>query len=339
MAGSNNFCRKCGTKVTPGEKFCSNCGFQLAGTAAQREPKQIKPKAFVCPECGKELSPGVKFCRYCGKKLSGQGEVKSDSLEKYSAGSENAGGGEGITAASHPGEFEAMAFTLGSEKTAAQAGTGAIQATSIMSPLGTIWESIKSVLGGAFGLFGQPKMLILTVLLALVWIILGMNQNSDSPVTEFLSWLTFARGGLGRDGFMGTLGGICGKGAVGAMLLSVFNGGIPRLGKGVGALFSKTEGKMGVLPVILGFFMGAITDFAFTGVGNTNAGTTMAGLSGIVLSLQALGSKEGILYSLAESFTAGKVDGMRTARDGKIKSLIIGLISGFGFITAVTSML
>lgn len=31
MAGSNNFCKKCGTKVTSGEKFCSNCGFQLAG--------------------------------------------------------------------------------------------------------------------------------------------------------------------------------------------------------------------------------------------------------------------------------------------------------------------
>ena len=321
MAEAIKFCIKCGNKVSPGAKFCRSCGHKLyedgEGTPVKVESKNKDQKRAAATN---NAVPAEK----------------TEEVIPTKAQSERAGE---ISANGTPGEFEALSFTMEVAGKMAGAAAGALQKTAIMTPLGTIWEGIKSIIGGAFCLFGNPKALITTALLALVWIVLGMNRGSDSPVMKGLSWLTFAEGGFGRDGLLGTLGGICGKGAVGAMLLSVFNGGIPKLFSGVSALTKKGSGKVEIVPILLGYLIGVVTDFAFTGVGSASAQTTMAGISGIVLSLEALGSKEGFLYSFAESFTAQKVDGVRTAAFGRIKSLIIGMITGFAFITALTSLL
>jgi len=50
------FCPECGNPVTPGAKFCSNCGAK-------------QQSAAVCPGCGQPIAPGAKFCANCGQKL------------------------------------------------------------------------------------------------------------------------------------------------------------------------------------------------------------------------------------------------------------------------------
>jgi membrane protease subunit (stomatin/prohibitin family) len=49
-------CRACQKPITPGAKFCPECG---------------APQALLCPGCKKELPPGTKFCPECGTKIQG----------------------------------------------------------------------------------------------------------------------------------------------------------------------------------------------------------------------------------------------------------------------------
>ncbi len=52
----NQLCPKCGTEITPGMKFCPNCGLQIEDVR--------------CPECGKDLPAGTNFCPFCGAKVN-----------------------------------------------------------------------------------------------------------------------------------------------------------------------------------------------------------------------------------------------------------------------------
>jgi class 3 adenylate cyclase/tetratricopeptide (TPR) repeat protein len=49
-------CSSCGVENPPGQKFCGNCGAQLA---------------IVCSSCGSPNPPGQKFCGECGAQLAG----------------------------------------------------------------------------------------------------------------------------------------------------------------------------------------------------------------------------------------------------------------------------
>lgn len=51
-----SFCTGCGQQLTPGAKFCPNCG-------------QKQASANICPACGQEVQAGAKFCANCGQKL------------------------------------------------------------------------------------------------------------------------------------------------------------------------------------------------------------------------------------------------------------------------------
>ena len=295
-----------------------------------------------CSNCGKKLNPGVKFCRYCGTQIIRDDGVSSVKNSVTAAEPLVANTSDRVSALYRSGEFEVMNFNVGNSVDNADMTLSSeidSQDSKVMSPLGTIWDGIKSILGGSFGLLIQPKMLIPVLVLAVLWIFLGMAQSSDQGMIKILSWLTFAQGGLDRSDTIGTVGGIFGKGAVGAMFLSLFNGGFPKLFSGISSIFKKTQGKMGFLPIIFGYIAGMVTNFAFVGFDTANAQSTMAGISGIVLSLQALGGKSGLIYSMAESFTAKKNNGIRIPQDGKIKSLLIGIAAGFGTITALSSLL
>jgi hypothetical protein len=122
------------------------------------------------------------------------------------------------------------------------------------------------------------------------------------------------------------------------MFGSLLSGGIPKLVNGAGSMFKKTEGEKSIITLFLGILLGVIIYFAFTGVDLACAATTMAGISGVALSLEALGGKSGWIYQMAASLTAKKVQGVRTLQDGKINSLLGGMTAGFAIVTAMTSM-
>jgi len=50
-------CTKCQTPLTPGSKFCGNCGQAVSAAAA------------ACPKCNTPAAPGAKFCGNCGQSL------------------------------------------------------------------------------------------------------------------------------------------------------------------------------------------------------------------------------------------------------------------------------
>ena len=78
-------CPKCGSKNSPGAKFCNDCGAKIE-TSAEKVPcvtcgSPIPAGTKFCNECGAkqeklscanckaELSPGTKFCNECGQKV------------------------------------------------------------------------------------------------------------------------------------------------------------------------------------------------------------------------------------------------------------------------------
>ena len=78
-------CAKCGATLTPGAKFCFECGEKVAPAAPAGKITcpacgNVVPKGKFCPECGHKfvtecpkcgtaLTPGAKFCPECGEKL------------------------------------------------------------------------------------------------------------------------------------------------------------------------------------------------------------------------------------------------------------------------------
>jgi DNA-directed RNA polymerase subunit RPC12/RpoP len=51
--GETIVCPQCNQTVAKG-KFCPECGYKFV---------------TACPACGKEVTPGAKFCLECGEKL------------------------------------------------------------------------------------------------------------------------------------------------------------------------------------------------------------------------------------------------------------------------------
>lgn len=51
-------CSSCGAQLTPGAKFCFNCGKEV-----------VDPNTIICPKCNTKLPANAKFCFSCGAKL------------------------------------------------------------------------------------------------------------------------------------------------------------------------------------------------------------------------------------------------------------------------------
>lgn len=87
-------CSKCGTHIEAGERFCPECGNNIAETPANDTPEnqepeslapaqtativdnmgetevQQPPHALVCNNCGNKMEEGERFCSACGSTIS-----------------------------------------------------------------------------------------------------------------------------------------------------------------------------------------------------------------------------------------------------------------------------
>jgi uncharacterized OB-fold protein len=59
-------CPSCGTRVSPGTRFCGSCGAKIEGSMTS---SPAPPSTPLCPACGKPIIPGKKFCGSCGAKI------------------------------------------------------------------------------------------------------------------------------------------------------------------------------------------------------------------------------------------------------------------------------
>ena len=130
-----------------------------------------------------------------------------------------------------------------------------------------------------------------------------------------------------------------GKGTVAAALVSLFNGGLKELFKGIGALFTGHGEKRSIFSTIFGILIGGAVYIAFVGPDNVSGATAMAGIAGVILSLEALGGGSGKLYELAQSLTSRATNGVRTVVQGKCDGLLTGLTIGFALATVLSALL
>ena len=324
MAGNRKFCRKCGTETDSGAKFCRVCGYQF-GTegrpgSAQVPPEQSIPEAVTCPECGNRINPGAKFCRVCGHRLEEEEWTKpavkqqkpnqrpdvlsfpaAADVEAVPEFKKEVVQVQQLSAASRPGDFSLGDFFQeefheeGDRPAGGAAGAGSSSvsgAEEILSPAGAFLGGVKAFFKGITGIFQNRKTLFLTAALAMIWTVLGIFRDSGAAPVKFLSWLSFAEGGLDRSP-VGALGGIAGKGAVAAVFASLFSGGAENALKGIAVLFKGKGEKRSLIYILLGLAAGAALYFVFAGFRTASSGTAMAGIAGVLLSLQALGGRTG----------------------------------------------
>lgn len=176
--------------------------------------------------------------------------------------------------------------------------------------------------------------LVITVgILLIFWILIPiLNANGISNVLlNIISFLTFARGGLGA-GFFGVIGGIIGKMVVASALLGLINKGykafnrktfrkIPEVFKfknQINNLFWIIIGA-GASLVLFNFFSGYVSYL-----------DTMVLVAFILLGLFSLNGNYGLLNVMGSSITADK----GIANDKAKNSLLVGFIFGslIGFI-------
>lgn len=76
-------CPACGSPVTRGSAFCSECGNRLQMPAAA-QPVQTEPVQH-CASCGQVLNPGSRFCPRCGTPAPQPAVVQSAPLQPAAA--------------------------------------------------------------------------------------------------------------------------------------------------------------------------------------------------------------------------------------------------------------
>lgn len=315
------FCGSCGRPAPDGARFCAGCGAALREAAAQRAPgpdpsARERSPAGVQPRETAEVRPPLE-----ARQAAASGPLSAASTP------------DGLAAAAAAGEFFCGAFQLEQEGSAPAAGPAA---SGVRSPAGGLLDGALSLVRGVAAVVRRPAALVGALVLAVLWFVLGSLRNSDSPVVKVLCWLTFAEGGLDRS-VPGALGGVLGKGTVAAALVSLFNGGLKRAGKGVAAVFKGHGEKRSLVSLGIGLLVGAGLYFVFTGPG-ASLRSTMAGLSGTLLSLEAL-SGDGGLYSLAEALTGKAQNGVRTAVRSRCDGLLTGLAAGFALTAALLALI
>lgn len=297
------FCKYCGYPVHEGANFCQGCGKNIAARETNQNVPKIQPPPAVYQPAGSVMVEIVQSQDFTAEAMDGEINL---------------------------GEL----MIPGISELAGKTGAEFIKKT-VSSPITGVFHYLGAFLGGIFKIIVKPKALIGTLILAVLWFVLGLMRDSDLEIVKFLSWLTFAEGGYDRS-MAGVIGGVLGKGTVGAALMTLLSGGIPKAIKGAGAIFTGHGEKRSLAAFAIGALLGIMIFLFFTGPDLASAETSMAGIAGALLSLEALGSGGGKLYGLAESLTSRVKGGVRTAVMGRTEGLLTGLTLGFVFSSAIS---
>ena len=319
----DRFCRQCGAALPEGDKFCRACGAKV--------PKAIP----ACSQCGKPLMEGDRFCRSCGESITPSPsqppaqptaqpqapaakaqpvrKVKPDIISKAAATLL----GQSLEAPPIEGElaFEPAAAAALLTKPLAQVQKAIGPAASLLRGAAGFFKGIAAA-------FKDPRTLIIALAAAALWAIpLFLPALLDN---KLFALLTYAGGGL-KGGLPGFLGGLAGKGLIAYLIASLFQGGFKRIATGLKNLPASLSGKRGSTPapLLLGLGLALIFSNFISYDGSPQA--SMATTSGLLITLQALGSKSGFLRLLGSSFTKGKNQNAPV-----VDQLLAGLALGSG---------
>lgn len=253
---SEKYCSKCNARLREGAAFCSKCG---AVTAP--EPSDATQK---CLKCGAMLRNGAGFCSKCGavvdKKASPAG--LTEALRPVSASQVNAA----------ENQLRDAVFDIGGEE---------------IMDAAAVFRKEESLFVSYIRSFRNPKVLITSVLVSVLWIVLAYLDRSgrNNIVTRAASFLTFAKGGT-YGNLRQISGGICGKILAAAGICSIVDGGLVSAARGIRGILGKSRIDPGA--VVMGLGLGVLLCLYF--IGGKGIYGTAVGISGIILSLGAIGN-------------------------------------------------
>lgn len=307
---NDRFCINCGNKMDAAAKFCKSCGAKAQAAQPARESPDFETKQSV---------PGdMREKAKAESKKSGVKAAAADIVSTAAFASQTAG---------------AMVFRQ-------DAGGFA----EILGPLRLVIQTVGGLFGKIKGAVKDKKRIIPVIIMALIWLLLLLLPmlKINSGILRFLSFLTFARGGM-SGGFLGLVGGIIGKGMFSYFIFSII---IPLLSgknplKGIGGTFKglfsqfsvKNGGQMGGLLFGAGAALIAYNFFA----GYASLQNSMAGIAAFFLALRAFSSRTGFvrrfITSIGNKLSKGKRADMSFA-----SRFIAGMSMGFALAVPLSAL-
>ncbi len=288
------FCTKCGASLNEDAKFCTGCGSVAELEQTAQINKEAPPKSTVNPQAA---------VRQAQSAVNTVSKLTGVSLAAPSVAGEAALGGG----------FNPMSTV-----------------SQIAGPFAELFGGISRIFKGFAAAFKNKKALIPAIILAVTWIgltLLPMLGVNPLPV-QLLSALTFAQGGMSNNA-LGIVGGLLGKGMFATLFVSLFNGRLNGMGRGLKDTFSafknKTAGQLGMLLAGAGL---ALVTYNFI-AGYASLWQGMAGVSGLLLSLRALGGGNGFIRKIFTSLTAKKTSNGKVANTAALNQILAGLTTGF----------
>lgn len=279
-----------------------------------------------CTSCGAALNEGAKFCAKCGANAFQSNESAQISTEMPKA-------------AKSEQEIPKTMNSTKKKPSIDQASDDAPQ----HSPMGAR-KFIIAYIRQSLTVLKNPKQMIPTVVLGLVWLVLALLGSfgiNPLPI-RILSFLTFAQGGM-FGGVLGAAGGILGKVVVAAFLnaaiVPLFHKKAPfsGIGGGIKGFFSGLAVKsITAVAPLLGGIGTSLLLYAFMN-STQSLQNSMVGIIAFVMLLQNLGRQGGFLWGLAFS-AANSLSKGRTPSYIGVTRCVSGMTLGFALGVALSAM-
>ena len=194
---------------------------------------------------------------------------------------------------------------------------------------------LKQYLKQSLQAFKHPKQMLPTIILTVVWIILGILQvklRENLPM-KVLNFITYAQGGL-YGGVVSAIGGILGKivvaGFVNALIVPLFMGKKPFKGLGNGFKELGKSLSLQSRQALAPFLKGLGSALLLYGLSNITGRmeNSMAGIMAAVSLALAMGKKNGFLWNFACSYAQSVTKGKTPDYTGVLRALT-GMTLGF----------
>jgi hypothetical protein len=181
----------------------------------------------------------------------------------------------------------------------------------------SVGQYLKNALQQSVQVFKTPKKLLPTIVIGIIWLVIGILSSTMKPFPlplKIVSFLSYAEGGL-FGGVLGAIGGIIGKVVVAvfinSLVLPLFEKKPPFAGvaggiKGMFASMSTNSAK-GVAPLLNGIGV-ALLLYTFMNI-NLCWQNSMVGIVALVMILQNIGNKGGFLFGLLSVMVSSRSKG------------------------------
>ncbi len=169
--------------------------------------------------------------------------------------------------------------------------------------LGTLLSGLKGLFNNITNIIKDKRRLVLVLILAALWLLasilpaLGFNVVGIS----FISWLSFAQGGLGGN-ILNKVAGVIGKGVFAYVIsLVAFDKSLlSKTAKSITTLIKSIELKNITNPLLWVMMAIALIIYNLT-VKTTTIDNSMAGIAFLVLALRSINQRSGFLSDLLRS--------------------------------------